>query len=298
MRSPKLILVFCAATLAACGSQSLNGNHTGTGGFATATGGVPGFGGAIAGGSFGTGGSVGTVCDALVQQYQSAIGAAQFCDVGAMGACSQPVPSSLGACGGCTVYVSDTSALDAIRLAYGQANCRSAVTTPPCALIDCAAAANNVCVSIDGGSRGYCSYVPGTGGAPGAGGSTGAGGSYGTGGSTGAGGTHGDGGISECGSLAAEYSALLTAEQVCSPNLDGQCGQAVPQSLSPCLTNCLTYVNDATGLNAIQTHWKQSGCANVAVLCPAIACPTPAAGYCGPGDAGPGTCVNAYAITK
>ncbi len=70
----------------------------------------------------------------------------------------------------------------------------------------------------------------------------------------------------------------------------------MPQTLSPCSTNCMTYVNDTTGLNAIQTRWKQAGCASVPVLCPAITCGQPAGGTCGPSDAGPGTCENVYNV--
>lgn len=274
MRSPRFVLVACVATFAACGSQSLDPNRAGQGGSGTGTGGVPGFGGSNTGGSTATGGSSGSTCEALAQQYQNAIGAAQFCDVGATGACSQSVPAALDLCGSCPVFVSDRSAPDAIRTAFDQAGC-GAATTHTCGILDCPAASNNVCVPIDGGSKGYCSYVPGTGGT---------------------GGSSADGGTVTCGTLATEYATLLRAEQVCDPGASGQCGQAVVQSLSPCAGNCLTHVNDATGLNAIQTRWKQAGCANVLVLCPAIACVQPTMGYCGPSDAGPGTCTNAYEV--
>jgi hypothetical protein len=71
----------------------------------------------------------------------------------------------------------------------------------------------------------------------------------------------------------------------------GQCGQEVSADLSPCFSNCMIYVNDATTLNAIKAKWLAAGCQNVGLIaCPAIACVQPAMGVCNPGDGGGGVC--------
>ena len=66
---------------------------------------------------------------------------------------------------------------------------------PPCGLGSCAAPLNNTCVSIDGGSNGYCESVPGSGGTGGTTGTGATGGSSATGGTSGTGGSPGDGGL-------------------------------------------------------------------------------------------------------
>jgi hypothetical protein len=135
---------------------------------------------------------------------------------------------------------------------------------------------------------------PGTGGH---GGVSGTGGS-GTGGSA-TGGAGGAGGGPSCGDLAAAYAAALPAAQSCDVSATGQCLQLVSGSLSPCAVNCyLTFVNDATALNAIRAAWQQAGCANVDVLCPAIACIQPSTGVCAPADGGGGVCTAALTPTN
>ncbi len=118
------------------------------------------------------------------------------------------------------------------------------------------------------------------------GGSTGQAGSAG---GKGGSGTGGMGGMS-CADLATQYADALATAQSCDVNATQQCQQLVSSSLSPCLRNCMTYVNDASTLNAIKTSWEQAGCNNVAVLCPAIACLQPNNNICVVGDAGRGTC--------
>jgi hypothetical protein len=114
-------------------------------------------------------------------------------------------------------------------------------------------------------------------------------GTGGAGGANGAGGAGGAGGAS-CGDLARQYADALPNAEQCAVNAKSQCLQSVSASLSPCNGNCMTYVNDATTLNAIQATWLQQGCNNVYVLCPAIACLQPAGAECVVGDGGGGHC--------
>jgi hypothetical protein len=110
-------------------------------------------------------------------------------------------------------------------------------------------------------------------------------GNGGTGGSGGAGGTGG----TSCSDLANQYAAALPKAEVCEVGANAQCQQAVSSSLSPC-GGCATYVNDATTLNAIAETWKQEGCGNVAVACPAILCLQPGPSVCVAGDGGIARC--------
>jgi hypothetical protein len=118
---------------------------------------------------------------------------------------------------------------------------------------------------------------------------SGTGGQGGAGGASGTGGAGGSGGVS-CSDLASQYAAALPKAEQCAVNAKGQCLQSVSASLSQCSGNCMTYVNDATTLNAIQASWIQQGCNNVLVLCPAIACLQPAGAECVVGDGGGGRC--------
>jgi hypothetical protein len=197
MRALVLSSILVAATLGAC-SQSLIPNMTGTGGSPTGFGGgAGGFGGT--GGTGGTGGGIqqstggtGGSCADLANKYQEALINAETCQVGAAGQCQQLASASLVGCS-CPVYVTDTSQLATLATAFKAASCVSAA--PACDLA-CPAALNSTCVSIDGGSLGFCEYVPGTGGTSGVGGSWGTGGSDGSGGSKGTGGSSGFGGSS------------------------------------------------------------------------------------------------------
>jgi hypothetical protein len=93
-----------------------------------------------------------------------------------------------------------------------------------------------------------------------------------------------------CGDLSTQYANALPAAQSCDLSASGRCQQLVSSSLSPCFVNCRTYVNDPSTLNAIKASWKQAGCNNVAVLCPAIACLQPTNNMCLVGDGGSGAC--------
>jgi hypothetical protein len=111
-----------------------------------------------------------------------------------------------------------------------------------------------------------------------------------SGGTGGAAGTGGAGGGASCGDLASEYAAALPAAEACDVNAAGTCELSVSSSLSPCFSSCMTYVNDATALNAIKAAWLQQKCNDVPVLCPLIACLQPQGGLCVAGDGGAGRC--------
>jgi hypothetical protein len=165
--------------------------------------------GGIRGTTGGAGGSVPPAsCSELATEYQTALSDAGNCTVGAPGQCQQLVSSSPYPCAGCLTYVNDSTALSAILNAWNEEGCTGVV--PPCGLGACETPQNNTCISIDGGSVGYCEYIsgPGTGSAGttggGFGGSDGSGGSGGFGGSGGgAGGAPVDGGPTGPGPLTA-----------------------------------------------------------------------------------------------
>ncbi len=282
MRTPLLVSIAGALALGACG-HSLTSDNSGSGGAGS---GGTGTGGAGLSGSGGTTGTLDALCSSLGAEYQDALDAAQSCDVGAAGGCAQLVNTSLSQCGSCQTYVNDATKLDAIRQSYEQAGCTKR-PVPPCFDGACLAPTNKVCLAVDGGTHGRCTYVfnPGTGG------------SGATGGSSGSGGASGDGGAAGCGSLASDYAKALVAAKSCDPGASNPCSQPVPASLSPCSAlSCVAYVNDATQLNAIHEQWQQAGCANVAVLCPAIACVKPSAGVCLPTDGGGSSCSVTYPL--
>jgi hypothetical protein len=283
MRTPVLISLASALLLAACGSHALTGDQTGTGGAGT---GGSGTGGRATGGAGvgGGGGKLQELCNSLEEQYQRALGAAQLCDVGSTAPCAQQTNSSLRSCGSCPTFVTDASALKTLQQTYDQAGCETLV--PPCFDGACLPANNNVCVSIDGGSQGYCSYVPGT---------TGTGGS-GAGGSSGAGGASGDAGVVTCSDLAAQYSAALAVAKSCDASVANACAQKVRASLSPCSTGCVDYVSDGSELTLIDRRWQALGCGNTTVACPAIACEQPAGSACLANATGGASCENLYLL--
>jgi hypothetical protein len=289
MRTPALISLASALLLAACGSHALTGDQTGAGGAGTGGSGRGGSGtGGLATGGAGVGGGGGrlqALCSSLEDQYQRALGAAQHCDVGSTASCAQQANSSLRSCGSCPTFVTDASALKTLQQSYDQAGCETLV--PPCFDGVCAPANNNVCVSIDGGSQGYCSYVPGT---------TGTGGGSGAGGSSGTGGTSGDAGVASCSDLAAQYSAALAVAKSCDPSSANACAQKVRASLSACSSGCVDYVSDASQLTLIDRRWQALGCGNTTVACPAIACEQPAGSACLVNAAGGASCENLYLL--
>jgi hypothetical protein len=301
MRSSLLLSILIAAVAGGC-NQSLTGNMTGTGGV-TGTGGfldgAGGFGGTGTGGDFGTGGMGGSItpaaCATLQSEFQSALTAAETCQVGAPGQCQQLVNSSLSGCN-CQTYVSDGSALAAIDQAWQAAGCNNG-TRPPCEIL-CPAALNTTCVSADGGSVGFCSYDPGTGGSTGAGGGAATGGTSGAGGTGGTGGTGGstaDGGVTSCAQLATEYAAVLEGAKTCTAGAPGQCTESVPAALSPC-SPCNELVDDRSVLDILRMDWTAAGCGNVAVSCPLVTCPVVTGASCLPGDAGGSVCSPVHPI--
>jgi hypothetical protein len=236
-------------------------------------------------GTGGYGANDGTICNTLTAEYQSALTAAESCQVGASGQCQQTVAGNLSSCY-CQTYVTDSSVLSSIRATWDAAGC--VLAAGPCA-ISCPIALNTTCVSADGGSAGFCSYVPGTGG------TSGTGGSGATGGTSGAGGSSPtlDGGPEDCGGLASEYAAVFTAAKSCTAGPGVQCAIALPVSLSPC-GSCSEYVNDSSVLDAIRLEWDAAGCGNVKVLCPLISCIEPRGGMCSSTDAGGSVCTTAF----
>ena len=101
-----------------------------------------------------------------------------------------------------------------------------------------------------------------------------------------------------CADLASQYIAALPAAQSCDVNAIGQCQQLVNGSLplSICNIGCqMTFVNDATTLNALESAWNQAGC-KADVMCPNIACAPPSNGGCVAADGGGGIC-NSITLT-
>jgi hypothetical protein len=277
MRSPLLLSILLAATAVAC-TQSLTPTMAGTGGTGGDTGATTGL------GSGGFGGKVSAACAAFTAEYQSAFVAAESCRVGASGQCQQSVPSALSGCS-CPTYVTDSSALSMIRKSWDQVGCP--VQTATCEIF-CPIAVNTTCVPSDGGSAGFCSYVPGTGGI------SGSDGGGAVGGTSGSGGSPVDGGLSDCDTLASEYAAVLVGARTCTAGAASQCGQQVPTYLSACSSNCTEFVTDSSVLNAIRDDWKTAGCANVPVVCPLFACAPAASATCVPNDAGGSVCSTRY----
>ena len=283
MRSLLLLSTLLAAATAC--TQSLTHDMTGTGGAATGGG----AGGTGAGGSGGS--NVSQLCETLVAEYQSAISAAETCQVGASGQCQQLVTRSLTGCS-CSTYVTDSSALSTIEDAWQAAGC--VAPEPPCKIF-CPAALNTTCVPTDGGSVGFCSYAPGTGGTSGSGGSGATGGSSGaTGGTTGSGGSAVDGGLINCSLLASEYEAVLIGARSCTAGVAGQCAEQVPSSLSPCGSGCTEFVTDGSILDGIRQKWQSAGCGDVLVACPATICAPASGASCVASDAGDSVCTTSY----
>ena len=137
------------------GPVSHRGRRGGTG---PGTGGFSGLGGSKV-----SAGARPAACNALIAEYQSALTAAETCQVGASGQCQQIATGALSGCS-CQTYVTDSSALSVIEEDWQAAGC--AETTTAC-VSGCPAALNTTCVPTDGGSVGFCSYVPGTGGTSG-----------------------------------------------------------------------------------------------------------------------------------
>jgi hypothetical protein len=279
MRTRALLSILLAATSGAC-SSSLTPSMGGTGGITTGYGGTGAIGmatGGTGGSKPGTGGVAGTtgigICETLTAEYGSALAAAGNCQVGVSGQCQQIVGGALEGCV-CPTAVTDSSALGAIQMAWQASGC-AGTAKPPCG-IACPAPLNTTCVATDGGTAGYCSYVPGTGGTSGAGGSPAA----------------TDAGLGSCDTLEAEYEGVLIGAESCTAGEANQCGQSVPPSLVPCGSACTVYVNDSSILDLIRRKWDDVGCGTGPINCPLLA-PCPNSGHggaCLPSDAGGSVC--------
>jgi hypothetical protein len=140
----------------------------------------------------------------------------------------------------------------------------------------------------------------GSGGAGATGGAGHGGAGSGGAGSTGAAGH--DAGVdvrgTSCNDLSSQYAEALNAARSCTVGASAQCEQAVSSSLSPCFSNCQTYVNDSTTLDGLKAQWLGEGCNNQGVIaCPAIACLQPTKGNCVAADGGGGQCTNKSVLT-
>jgi hypothetical protein len=134
--------IFVAPSCGCVNHQCVLGSGTGgTGG----TGGTSGTGG--------TGGTGGASCSDLATHYAAGLQFAERCEVGASGQCQQLVSASLSPCGGCTTYVNDATALDAISAMWTQQGCGEVPVACPAIL--CQQPAPATCVAGDGGG-GVC----------------------------------------------------------------------------------------------------------------------------------------------
>jgi hypothetical protein len=154
-----------------------------------------------------------------------------------------------------------------------------------------------------GGATGGAAGV-GTGGAAASGGGGASGGSGGSSGSStggfgagGGGGTPGSGGA-PCDALAAQYLKTLGQAQACNPLIDSnECTEKVADQL-PCPCGSV-YVNPFNteamkDLKELSSQWQAQQC-GLGVMCPDIACETPAGGVCLPDPSGAtGVCQNMY----
>jgi hypothetical protein len=92
-----------------------------------------------------------------------------------------------------------------------------------------------------------------------------------------------------CSVLETQYANTVAGAQICDITGSSQCQQVVSATLSTCPT-CMTYVNDAAPVTAIQLDWMDQGCASQpAQNCSPLTCPQLAGGRCVASSSG-GTC--------
>jgi hypothetical protein len=92
-----------------------------------------------------------------------------------------------------------------------------------------------------------------------------------------------------CSVLATQYANTVAGAQACDVSGSGQCQQLVSATLSNCPT-CMTYVNNAGIVHAIQFDWMDRGCATPPTQsCPPPNCPQLTGGQC-VASSGGGTC--------
>jgi hypothetical protein len=97
--------------------------------------------------------------------------------------------------------------------------------------------------------------------------------------------------VASCSVVETQYLNTVAGAQTCDPDGAGQCQHQVSAALSSCPT-CMTYVNDATTVNAIESVWEQLGCNQAATgPCPPLSCTQPSSGTCLASNAG-GTCAS------
>lgn len=97
--------------------------------------------------------NAGGVCDDLEAEYAAALARAQMCNPLLKLQCQQQAPGSL-ACGGCPVWVRDTSELEEVRKKWEGAGCSRCVRACPAIL--CRLLNEGTCVSRLGATTGTC----------------------------------------------------------------------------------------------------------------------------------------------
>jgi Kazal-type serine protease inhibitor domain len=136
---PVSLVPTCGCVNHQCVTQSGTGGHGGNGG------------------TGGAGGMSGASCSDLANQYQAALPEAEACDTNASGQCQQSVSTSLSPCNtGCTIYVTDTSTLNAIQASWVQEGCDDVQVA--CPAIACRQPNGSGCVAGDGGG-GRCQSI-------------------------------------------------------------------------------------------------------------------------------------------
>jgi hypothetical protein len=94
-------------------------------------------------------------CQSLAAQYAAALPAARQCSTGTQ--CGNLVSTYLSPCPACTTYVSDPSALNALRHQWLQAGCEN-ITGEACIGSVCPQVVGFACAPGDGG-QGSCTAV-------------------------------------------------------------------------------------------------------------------------------------------
>lgn len=109
----------------------------------------------------------------------------------------------------------------------------------------------------------------------------------------GQGGAGGSGGLT-CNQIQADYKVALAKARQCSTVAANQCQQMASTQLG--CNGCPTFVNDQSGLSALETAWNQAKC-DQSQVCTNVACLSPKGGVCRAGDAGGAICVDTLVAT-
>jgi len=103
-----------------------------------------------------------STCPDLIRAYDAALAIAKSCAPGDGGVpCAQPVPAGLSMCDSrCTVYVNDATQLNALRQAWGDAQCDiiESILATGCGDSGCLPAIGGMCAETDGGATCTTTY--------------------------------------------------------------------------------------------------------------------------------------------